>query len=490
MRCLSKEQITRLTIGAEEDAALAAHVEQCPTCRANVEALRTLTAQLSAAYGELDRGHQQGRARLMASLSTIEVSAPPVGASNSLTSRFAGLTVGQRVTVGGVGLSTIVGLVLLLLALNSGMQLSAMERMAKKLHEVKSYSYKLSTQNTFVKEGRTQPTYVKRTGTAYWSAPGSSLFAEEEIVHVDGPIRPGDDQGELVVHITEIYPAGKPGIIIDHLAKTFVWLAELRADDIQGDSPINLLRRVREGEGKVVRGLGTKAIQEKSARGYIMALKDAVAGSGPDALEVWVDPETDLPLEFGYTIKNDKGPEFFRVTDCRWNIVVDPKLFATTAPRDYADITPPSGEKELGQIAEALRLFAKLSDGHYPRVTEFDGDAVRDEMLKLAGFTGPPQPQWTHDKRFLQIQQTKGGLDWIARILRNKDCAGYLGMKIGPQDHDQVLLWWRMFIPDCCRVFYGDLRTEIVTEAQLTELGLPEAARSMPEDDQEPNENH
>jgi hypothetical protein len=270
------------------------------------------------------------------------------GMRSTLAMRCARLTLGQRITIGSIGLSTVVGLILLFLALNSGTQLSAMERMAKELHEVRSYSYTLSTQNTFVKEGKSQPTYVKRTGTVYWLAPGS-LFAEESIVHVDGPIRPGDDKGELVVHIAEIFPAGKPGIIIDHKAKTFAWLPELRADDIPSGSPINMLRMVREGVGEVVRDLGTKAIKGKPARGYVMALMDAAPGSGSDALEVWVDPETDLPLEFGYTLKNDKGPEFFRVTDCRWNIKVDPQWFATTPPKGYTDATLPATKESSGE---------------------------------------------------------------------------------------------------------------------------------------------
>jgi outer membrane lipoprotein-sorting protein len=263
------------------------------------------------------------------------------GRWTGLAVRCTRLTLRQRIAVGSIGLSTAVGLVLLLLALNSGTQLSAMERMAKKLHEVKSYSYKLSTENTFVKEGRTQPTYVKRTGTAYWLAP-SSFFAEEKIVHIDVPIRSGDDKGGLVAHFTEIYPAGKPGIIINHKAKTFYWLPVVHLDDFGTFSPINQLRMVRERSGTIVRDLGTKTINGKPARGYVMALKNATPGSGRDALEFWVDPETDLPLEFGYTIKNDQGPEFFRVTDCRWNIEVDPQLFATTPPKGYTDVTPPA----------------------------------------------------------------------------------------------------------------------------------------------------
>ena len=48
------------------------------------------------------------------------------------------LTIGQRFAVGGISLSTIAALVLLALALSGTEQLSAMERMARQLNEVKS----------------------------------------------------------------------------------------------------------------------------------------------------------------------------------------------------------------------------------------------------------------------------------------------------------------------------------------------------------------
>ena len=76
-----------------------------------------------------------------------------------------------------------------------------------------------------------------------------------------------------------------------------------------------------------------------------MALKGAAAGSGTDALEVWLDSATDLPLEFGYTLKNERGPEFLRVTDCRWNIDVDQKFFDATPPKGYSEVMPGDDEK-------------------------------------------------------------------------------------------------------------------------------------------------
>src|ERR1700687_3597691 len=105
MGCMSKEQITRLATVAEEDAALAAHAEQCPTCRASATELRALTEQLVVAHRNFDRGHERARARLLASLSSVEMPAQPAGVWNRLRFKFAGLTVGQRISVGGIGLS-------------------------------------------------------------------------------------------------------------------------------------------------------------------------------------------------------------------------------------------------------------------------------------------------------------------------------------------------------------------------------------------------
>ena len=61
-------------------------------------------------------------------------------------SRLSRLTIGQHFAVGGISISTIAALVLLALALSGNEQLSAMERMARQLNEVKSYSYDMWTE--------------------------------------------------------------------------------------------------------------------------------------------------------------------------------------------------------------------------------------------------------------------------------------------------------------------------------------------------------
>ena len=54
-------------------------------------------------------------------------------------------------------------------------------------------------------------------------------------------------------------------------------------------------------------------------------------------------------------------------------------------------------------------------------------------MLALADFTGPPQPEWTTNEKFQQIQQATPGLDWLNRILRARPHhANYYGQSVDP----------------------------------------------------------
>jgi outer membrane lipoprotein-sorting protein len=485
MACLTDEQLAGLALNLESSEAFAAHVGECDSCRNKLTDLCQLTQRLSAAHAELDAVHSASRAQLLATLANVKVTARPGGIGGWLHDTVARLSPRQRIAAGGLGLSTAVALVLLVLAIaNSATPLSAMERLAKAVREVKSYSYKMRNLDTFVAHGQNQPTTIVHTSTVHWLESAGLLY-DEQIVRTGGPVYPRERAGGLFNHITGIHPAGKPGILVYHdgrsvsMIKTFNRIPALREVDAGKDSPITKLRMVREGDGKVLRELGTKTIRGKNARGFVMALHAAKPGSGFDALEVWVDPETDLPLEFGYELSTGELKRVFRITDCRWNIDLDPKLFDATPPAGYVDISPPTDEKDIAGIAAALKLYADLSGGRYPGGTNLDAGAVHDEMLKLAGFTGPARPEWTNDKRFQQIRQAKPSLDWLARLLRNTTNTGYFGDAVRPEDKEKALLWWnvaRSATENPFRVFYGDLRTEILPVAKWAELVSPDVA--------------
>jgi hypothetical protein len=486
MTCLNPEQLSAIALSLDGDEQQSAHAYECPACRAALAEIRQVVGHLAAVHADVNRSHVASRAQLLASLSRVQVSTRSPRIWRRLAQQLNGLSVRQRIAAGGIGFSALVSYMLILVALNSVGRLSAMERMVKAIREVKSYSYKMFNQDTFVRKGDSHPSTVIHTATTYWQEPRSVRY-DEKLVRFEAATPQNDDEGRLLVRLSGIHPTGRRGMMIistsvksPSLANTYYWVPELSStdpDDIGRDSPITRLRRVREGAGRVLRELGTKSIDGKAARGYIMALDGANPGSGLDALEVWVDPETDLPFEFGYETKTAEHTCVFRITDCRWNIELDAKLFDTTPPEDYEDITPPTSEKEIAEMIAALKLYTQISGGHYPQGPTFDADVVQNDMRQRAGFSGPAQEAWKHDPRYTDIQQSGAGLRSIARVVRNTYNAGYYGEAVGPRDTERALLWWMAnAAPETYRVIYGDLRTALLPLTEWAKVVPPEAA--------------
>jgi outer membrane lipoprotein-sorting protein len=485
MACLSHEQLVAAALSADHGERLPAHIHDCAACRSTLDEIRQLTDELAAVHAPLNRDHLSARARLLNRIQNVDIPIQPISRWGRLARQLTDLSIAQRIAAGSLGVTTVVTLLWLFVAMTSASRLSAMERMVKAVREVKSYSYKMFSQDTFFRKGDTHPSTVIHTGTTWWQEP-SSVFYDEKLERFEEADAPSNRDGQLLTHLTGIHPTGQHGMLIYHagssapsMVHTYNWVPELRsmsAEEIGDESPITRLRMVREWTGEVIRELGTKEIGGKQARGYIMALSGAKPGSGFDELEVWVDSETDLPMEFGYERKEDKTTQIFRISDCRWNIDVDAKLFDTTPPDGYEDITPPSDEKSLAEIVAVLKLYARLSGGHYPKVSTIDVDAIRDEMFALAGFSDLPQENWKADPKLVEIQKSTTGLKWLARILRHKFNAGYQGHTVGPADKEKALLWWMVAVDQSYRVFYGDLRTEVLPLAKWAQLVPEEVA--------------
>ncbi|HEY2826972.1 MAG TPA: hypothetical protein VGJ04_05170 [Pirellulales bacterium] len=484
MPCLSKEQLVALALGLVDESTkpLQAHIDECARCRTKLADTRRLIERLSAAHAKLDGSHAVSRTRLLANLSNAKVAERPSSVWNRRIFKVGNLTMRQRIAAIGIGLSALAAVAIVSMAINSGHQLSAMERMAKELNEVKSYSYKTIEHVTIAQKGKPEPGIVDFSRTVYWRTPGA--IREELKIVLNGAVPAGYHRGQAETDIVAICLTDKPGIFIDLLGKTFRRETELRAEDTGSGSltyPDTLLRAIREGSGKVVRDLGTKTIQGKHAHGYTMQYRN-----DSDPMEVWIDPQTDLPLEVNSEAKDETTTEVTQLTDFRWDIELDPKLFDTKPPAGYTDITPPCDVKSLAEISAALRLYADLSGGHYPKVdTErvnatFDADAVYAEMLKIAG----------KDKEHQEIQHVKAGLDWIAKITRNRGNARFDGMHVGPNDKDKILFWWFNGRPEGYQVFYGDLHPKILNKAEA-EADIPPRPKIFAEpaeDEQKPTE--
>jgi outer membrane lipoprotein-sorting protein len=479
MSCLTDEQVARLTLelpeDAEESRRLAVHLSECPSCRGKVAKNRGLIDRLAAAHAGLDRNHVDSREKLLEQLSRVDVANRP----NKFWQRggLIGAWSGRRqVATALIGISATAVLGLLLIVLNSGQRLSAMERMAKELKEVKSYSYKNTEHVMISQKGKTEPGIVDLSQLNYWQAPGRTR--EDLKIVLSGAVPRGYHPGQTQCDIVSISLMDKPGILIDRVLKTYTREPELRAEDTGSGSliyPMSLLRVIREESGNVVRELGTKQIGGEQAHGYLM---DYPKADWHD-VEVWLDTETDLPLEVRHEAKDETTASEMQWTDFRWNTTFDPKLFDTTPPEGYADITPPDDVKTLAEITEALRLYAELSGGKYPPIdtyevdAKFDADAIYAEMLKLTGFNGPPQPQWAGNEKYQEIQRAKSGLDWIAKITRDKNVTRYEGLHVGPQDKEKILLWWLNGDSQGYRVFYGDLTSKMLTDAEAKKAIAP-----------------
>ena len=259
------------------------------------------------------------------------------------------------------------------------------------------------------------------------------------------------------------------------------------------------LRGAREGAGRIVRELGARTIDGRQARGYLMDFggESPFLEMGP--VEVWLDPETDLPMEISYewTKERYKYRDIYRMTDIRWNIDFPPERFATIAPAGLINATPPTDQSEINEMLAALRLYAELSGGKYPHVRTaypgsksnesdapdvFDQEALREEMLRLANSS---ESQATEDSEGMnrkreQIDAVSAGLERLSHVLLNHHRSGFFGDEVGMQEKDKVLLWWAAGTQaesgggDRYRVFYGDLRTEIVPREKWFEVMPPE----------------
>jgi hypothetical protein len=486
MTCLTSEQLAAISLKLE-GVERPSHLDHCPACQQKLADMCRLTDDLATSHAALNHNHAVERERLLARLSGITLPTRPI-------------VTWKRFAFGGLGLSSAAAALLILAVFtNSSSQLSAMERIVNAVRDVSSFSYKLTywkeSPPTAEKPGRT----LDCTSFAYWREPHDAKRDEfgdlratqknEAVYH--SPT--GDQRPVVLTDLIEIHPSGHPGILIDYVAKKYFRILPLHASDIATSTPLLWLRAVREKAGRIVADLGSREIGGREAHGYTMTFYNVAQFDDFGPVDVWIDPETDLPVEFcfRYTKADEEGfTDEYSVTDIQWNMELDPRLFDTTPPAGFLDVTIPNDEQSVAEVMAAIKLYAELSGGRYPHVdklddrnyaTKFDAEACHREMLELAGFTGPPRDEWTSDPSYQRIQQSRAGLGTLERVLHNtKWLIGYYGENVGPQDKDKVLLWWGVAQEnakdDQYRLFYGDLRTEVVPRKKWLQFVPPEIA--------------
>jgi hypothetical protein len=340
---------------------------------------------------------------------------------------------------------------------------SAMEKMAESIRHAKSLKVTMSMEFKLALEPGKPPVTSNMTETLYWLAPKSYRMERKGGLHMQG------------VDGTDIFPAGKPGIRIDDTAKKFRRVpARLAAE-----SPFMMLDKLSTFSGQADRKLGEKTIGGKRTWGFEIDGKKIDSDGCHGPVEIWLSAESNLPVLINYNMKISGVPIVLKMEKFQWNIDLAPKLFAAEAPAGYVEekINPaeyPGPEKVLQGITLALKTYAELCGGHYPRITRTFAEPVRDEMFEAAGIKLPVTGErMMHDKPYRErchkVEAAFQGFAVFNRVLQSNPDTAYYGKNVGPKDKDKVLLRWKLD-DGRYQVIFGDLRTETVTAERLRAL--------------------
>jgi hypothetical protein len=313
-----------------------------------------IVAALAPAHTSINAKHGKARAALLASLPDDE----------SFPSRRRKPAIALRYVAGGLGLSaTAASIALALWLFSSTSPAAAMERMAKALDQINGYTYRMEKVYISRKgEGRT----VRQITLGSWRTSPAAMLATMHIGEIAGtnPNAPG---GKVLVHLVESHQAGQGGILIDHLTKTFWRVSDnLDASSIPAGSPQVAVHMMQQRRGRVVKDLGMKMLHGQEARGLEIVLDNAqpVSELGPTSFdtkggepaefdwrntkfEVWIDPNTDLPIEF----RGARSGADFETTYCfnnlDWNVEFADGPFDLVPPADYTELDKsPHAEKQ------------------------------------------------------------------------------------------------------------------------------------------------
>ena len=369
------------------------------------------------------------------------------------------LTMRQRIALGGVGTAAALGF-LLVWVMSVTRPVSAMERMAENIRKAKSLKVTMTLEQKVVRESGKPPVTSAMAATLYWLAPKSYRTDLE-----GGQLRSG-------MNHTDIFPAGMPGIHIDHKTKRFQRVPA-RLGPVP---PFMMLDKLSTFSGKAARNLGTKKINGAEAWGFEVDGKKIDPDSYPGPVEVWLDADSNLPVFLCYKMKYPAMPAMtLRMEDFQWNIELNPKFFLAEAPTGYVEeqretAEHPGPEKVLQGITFALKTYAELCGRHYPHITRTFGEPVRDEMYRAAGVTLPlTAEQMMPGKPYRKAFDAFQGFAVFNRVLQANPDVAYYGKTVGPKDKDKVLLRWKLD-DGRYQVIFGDLRAETVTAEKLRVL--------------------
>ena len=280
-----------------------------------------------------------------------------------------------------------------------------------------------------------------------------------------------DNEGNSIR--TTILSPNRSGIEINHEHR--VYFEKLRDKGPLSDA--FALEKLGQFDLQADRDLGTREFGGQVARGYEIDVNkiDPDFAKGELRLQVWIDPQTSLPIEVEYHMVGQSGrpPITIRMHDIRWNDQLSDDLFRTDPPQGYSKRvrSNPSEAEQVAMICEAFQIYADLLDGHYPRIAKIYPDRVCQEIRKRYGFDpfGPKTDEVTRSKEYVLINKASMGFGWLFSHFKSNVDIKYYGRQVGPEDTDKILVRWKLD-DERYQVIFGDLRSKIMSKDSLESI--------------------
>lgn len=293
---------------------------------------------LAAVHDTLSSRHSAARSRLLKGLQS-----PPVA-------------VGQpaRLPLGWIGLGALATAAALAVWIGGiASPAAAMERMVEEIERVMSFSYRM--EETIRNERRA--CLIESVYEGKWRRDPLAVWGTMRIWNTAISLTDPADVGprRQVVDVWEAHRAGESGIVVDHLKRQAFPAPPIdRGNALTGGTPVAVILKVAKQRGRRLRGLGTRRIAGRESHGVEILLDgsnpaDAIDGApqgeegrvGEGALwrnervEVWLDPQSGLPVEFQSVRRGNGYERRVRYSNLRWNEAFPDHAFEPVTPVGY-----------------------------------------------------------------------------------------------------------------------------------------------------------
>ena len=430
--CAAAREVMGLMISSDamapDLAAAREHIAGCPSCRAHLESLQADHQRLM----DLASSHDDRIANLTLQAVNALPEVPVVKPTNRNGWRWI-----MRHRTGSLAAAAAIIVFMVVFFQSTGPSFDAWAEVLESVRSATSSQFRLRDMNGGNVEAR--QTYDPR-GTAHRTYEDGRLV---EAMYVDF------EAGQVVYMA---YPL--------RLAARMTMTEEL-VQDFRTHDPATTFDFLRDYEHE---DLGRRRIDGRRAVGIRVTDARFLAERLERAqLELWVDPDTRLPIRFDVIgeVQGGRGQRHVRFDQFVWNQELPADEFRPEIPADFDLEGGVDLAVDEAHCREGLRLYAEVV-GRYPRTLAY-------ESLKVDLWASPGARARDVGDMVVDMFRIRMASTFYGELVSADRAVVYHGDVVRPGERDGVLLRWREG-DDAYRVVFGDLHTATMTGAELLTL--------------------